>query len=165
MIDTSQFPKDEVFNDVLVVIAKIKTCCSDILKRRSMFNRVSFSGASKANFPHVFMESVDEISHALSKYGHWKESALANASDPSIVNDALSNAMKVWSEVMRKSTEHMDGEFSDNPYKLLDTGIVLEGFNKLSGLELTLYISDEPDPIVRMLRSAFACAKQSLERL
>ena len=162
MIDTSQFPKDEVFNDVLVIVAKIKTCCSDILKRRSMFNRVSFSGASKANFPYVFMESVDEISHALSKYGHWKESALANASDPSIVNDALSNAMKVWSEVMRKSTEHMDGEFSDNPYKLLDTGVVLEGFNKLSALELTLYLSDDPDPIVRMLGSAFACAKQSL---
>ena len=162
MIDTSQFPKDKVFNDVLVTIAKIKTCCSDILKRRSMFNRVSFSVASKANFPHVFMESIDEISHALSKYGHWKESALANASDPSIVNDALSNVMKVWSEVMRKSTEQMDGEFSDNPYKLLDMGVVLEGFNKLSGLELTLYISDGPDPIVRMLRSAFACAKQSL---
>ena len=163
MINTSRFGKDEVFNDLLVIVAKIKTCCSDILKHRNMFNRVSFSGASKANFPHVFMESIDEISQALSKYGHWKESALANASEPSIVNEALSTAMKVWSEVMRKSTEHMDNEFAGNPYKLLDTGVVLEGFNKLSALELTLYLSDDhEDPVVRMLGDAFVCAKQSM---
>jgi len=164
MIDTSKFGKDEVFHDLLVIISKIKACCSDILKHRNMFNRVSFSGAAKANFPHVFMESIDEISQALSKYGHWKESALANANEPSIVNEALSNAMKVWSGVMRKSTEHMEGEFSDNPYKLLDTGVILEGFNKLSALELTMYISSSgpDDPVVRMLESAFVCAKQSM---